>query len=828
MKAKITAGKIRFLMLCLTVLFSVMGISFSASAEGCTHPNLSDKNWEVVREADCQQGGLKTQWCHDCGKEVSVASDPDLNAHVKGKWTVVTPHSCQNEGYEVIYCAYGCRYLTTGPNGEAAGDLIVLDKRTTPAHDYKVIYKEEATCQKDGYEFIACVTCYDSKTSTIPKDPNVHAYTPEYTKEEATCSKPGKKAKKCLQCGFEYIYETEVAKEHNEDSIEWDESKKVPATCEAPGYIPGVCGDCGNTVEKVIPKHAESSYVVLNTVASTCSTKGVEKRSCVCGFEYEAELPIDADAHVYGEWHIKKEPSCTAGSRYKFCEYHYEAQIEETIPSNGIHNYGDWEEVAAPTCSSTGLEKRTCLDCEEDAEGHVETRTVPTKHEYGTWITEVNMSCDERELRNGKKLAKCDNCSYEKYFTIPAVHSFSEWRVIAKADCKTGKPGTMDRICTDCGKTETKEYYLEHDFTDWYVTGKPQCADEDITGKSGRYTRWCNNCKVTEHKSIGVNHEFVEAEIIRYPVCNKDGSTVNGSMLMKCKFCDVTKTAAIPAEHNFGEWSVLEESTCTKAGEKEHTCISCGYTAKEEIPAAHNYGYWLYDGKKVECGKEFNSAVTLRRYCKVCNTEDSVTKTVTKIDHPNKLTVEYEATCSSTGYTMEMCPDCGDETRVGKIIPAKGHNLDEEWSSKDPATCNSEGSRYKACSDCDYLEYEKVARTEHMLVQIMAGKKPTCTEGGYTDEAYCSVCRKEFESYELEPLEHSYDETGLCTVCKMYKGAGCVCDCHSSTGMQKIIFNIINKLNQMFGLNQKCKCGVFHYEEPGFFAKLFGRTGVQE
>lgn len=809
MKAKITARKMRFLMFCLTVLFSVMGISLSASAADCEHPNLKEGNWEIIQKTTCQEQGYKTQWCKDCGTEVKEYLPFDENAHVKGEWTTITPHTCQNDGYQVIYCYYGCVHK----DGENAGEKIILDEKTIPAHDYQIIYREDATCQKEGYHFVACVTCYDSKSVTYPIDENAHKYTPWYTTKEATCSEAGVMKRKCHYCAF--VDSKEYLDADNHTKLVRDEANKVPATCEAPGYYPVKCTGCGAEMKEEIPQHTESDFKPISETASTCSSHGIQRRLCECGYEYDFELDLNPDAHVYGEWHVTKEPSCTDGSRYKFCEYHYNAQITEAIPANGEHNYGEWAVVIEPDCSKTGLEERTCADCAEGTAGHKETRTLPTKHDYRKWEIIAEMSCDEKEMKKGTKLAKCDNCSFEKYFTIPAVHSFSEWRIVINADCKTGTPGTMERTCSGCKKVESKEYYAEHDFTDWYATGKPVCAREGITGRTGTYTRWCNTCRTTEHKAIGVNHEFVDVGIEKYPMCKSNGELVAGLKTQKCKFCDETRTVEFYREHNFSQWVNSEDAVCKKS----RTCACCGYT---ELEDSHEY-VWLYNGEKVVCGTKFENPVKLEKYCTKCGAWSDETKTVTEIKHPNKITVVTEATCTTSGYTVEICPDCGDETVVGDIIPAKGHSLDEEWSSKNEATCNTNGSRYKACAGCDYIEYQEIDRTEHTLIELSPGLAPTCTESGYTAETFCTVCREIFHSEEIAPTGHKVPEgSEICSVCKVYIDAGCACACHSSTGMEKLIFTILNKLYQMFGLNQECSCGVLHYDEPGFFAKLFG------
>lgn len=806
MKVKTTAKKVLSLMLCAMMLLSVMSIGFTAGAAECDHPNLSESNWEVRRKTTCQKAGLEVQWCYDCGEWVEREMPFDGNAHVTGEWETITPSTCQKEGYEAVYCIYGC----TDENGKP----IVLAERTIPAHDYQVVFRQAPTCTKEGYEFVACLTCYDMKTVTYEIDPLAHSFTAWEIIDEATCvDGSGKRERICTACGHK---ETDsFTDSENHVNITWYEDKKLASTCDAPGYIPGVCNDCGETVTKELAQHSESPSVLLERVESTCATNGTERRLCECGLEFDVELPLNPENHVYSEWRVTKQASCTEGERYKFCIYHYDEQIVEKIPANGEHNYGEWTSVIEPDCSKTGLDKRVCADCSKE-----ETRELPTKHDYGTWTTIAEVCCDETKLSNGTKLAKCDNCSFEKYFTIPSVHTFSEWRIVVKADCKNiNKPGTMQRTCTACGKVESKEYYAEHDFTDWYVTGQPVCAEGDASGRTGTYTRWCQHCKATEQKAIPVTHEYVDVEIIKYPQCNKDGSLVTGEMLTKCKFCDETKIAEIPAEHKFGEWETVTESTCTTSGSRQHECLICGYKVTEEIPAGHAYGNWYSDvGFTCESGK----TAELMRKCANCSV---IEKKTVSLNHPNKVTVTTEATCTTSGYTREICPDCGNITVVGEITPAKGHTLDERWTSKHQATCNSEGSRYKACADCDYLEYQLIERTEHQLIEIKPGLEPTCTESGYSSESFCGVCRQTFPSVELAPLGHDIAEgEEICSRCKAYKDTDCGCSCHSTSGMEKIFFELINKLYQLFGINQQCSCGVLHYEEPGFFAKLFGNA----
>lgn len=806
MKVKITVKKVLSLMLCMVMLFSVVSIGLTVNAAECTHPNLSESNWEIRRKTTCKEAGLEVQWCYDCGEWVERLLPFDENAHVTGKWVTIRNSTCETTGYEVVYCTNNCT--------DESGDLIILEERVIPAHNYSVLFKQDSTCKTKGYEFKACLTCYEMVTVELDVNPDAHVFSNWKEIDEATCvDSSGKRERTCIECGF---VETEhYSDSENHTNIIWYEDKKLNATCDAPGYIPGICEGCNAVVTKEIPQHSESAYTVISVTESTCDTHGIERRRCKCGLEYNVELELDNDNHVYSEWRISKEPSCKPGERFKFCIHHDDVQIKDTIPATGEHCFGEWTRVIEPDCSKTGLDERVCADC-----GYKESRELPTKHDFGTWNTVSVMCCDETKLQSGKKIAICDKCPFEKSFSEPAAHSFGEWIVVIPAKCNnTDKAGTMQRTCGGCGKVETKQYYAEHDFTDWYVTGKSVCAEDGKSGRTGTYTRWCRTCQKTEQKSIPATHEFVEKEIKKYPRCYKGGSTETGEMLMVCKFCGKEKIDPISAEHSFGDWEITEESTCTATGTRQHKCLSCGYVESETIAAGHKYGNWYIDGG-FTCKSGASAEMT--RKCTGCTVIER--KTVS-LNHPNKFTVTTEATCTTTGYTREICPDCGNIDVIGEITPAKGHKLDADWSSKHQATCSTEGSRYKACADCDYLEFQKIAKTEHQLIENVPGIPATCTEKGQSGESYCAVCRVVFPSVELPPLGHDIPEgSEICTRCKAYKGTDCGCACHSESGMEKIFFSLINKFYQMFGINQQCSCGVLHYDEPGFFAKLFGKA----
>jgi len=61
-----------------------------------------------------------------------------------------------------------------------------------------------------------------------------------------------------------------------------------------------------------------------------------------------------------------------------------------------------------------------------------------------------------------------------------------------------------------------------------------------------------------------------------------------------------------------------------------------------------------------------------------------------------------------------------------------------DWIIDDPGTCIKNGSKHGICVDCGET-VKDVIEASHTIVTSPA-KAPTCTENGYTESKYCSVC----------------------------------------------------------------------------------------
>ncbi len=841
---KLTTKKILSIILATLMLFSVMGVPASAAEETnkCTH-TLNEADWVVVKEPTCHSSGIKRQWCKDCVEYVEETIDSDPTKHVPGLWEEIVPHTCTQEGREVIYCYYKCTQQVNGVNM-----LIELESRTVPAHDFSVIYGQDPDCMNGGYHVSMCETCGEMKYEEFEADKDAHKLGEWQITTEATCvEKSGVRTRYCLnydskgivRCGYA---ETEAYTDlDNHKDITWFEEDSVRPTCEKNGYTPGVCNNekCKAEVRKIIPRHSDAESKELYKIESTCHTHGVSRRRCLgtvvdgvripCGLEYDVELPLEPDKHVYTDWRITKEPGCIPGERTKSCIYEYTVTVKEKLPATGEHKFGEWTTLEEGTCSLTGLREKVCTICNGDAEGGRVTEVTSVKHDFAHWVTTVNMSCDETFLQQGEKVAYCNNCTYSKTFIVPATHSYGAWIVTVKPDCKNNKEGQKQRTCSSCGKVETEAIPVEHSFTEWAVADKPLCNGN----KTGMYVRMCKTCGKTEQKGIASAHEFSEWEIIKQPVCGKkEEETVVGERIKTCKFCGLEVSESYTVDHVFGEMTVVEEMDCTngKKGVGKMTCYTCGFEKTVEIPL-HTYGNWYSaDGASICYVQDAENVITLTHKCTKCGDEATASRdSLENKLHPNLKAIEYVAGCTTSGYTMEFCPDCGYSKRTSDIEPAKGHNLDKDWTTKLQATCNTPGSRYKACSECDYLEFQALSRIEHTLIRIEEGIEPTCTQEGLSGKSYCAVCLEVFESKVIPATGHKFAEgSEICSKCYAYSDSpdqSCACACHSTSGMEKIIFEIICKIYSFFGVNQYCKCGQMHYEEIGLFGKLFGTAG---
>ena len=111
--------------------------------------------------------------------------------------------------------------------------------------------------------------------------------------------------------------------------------------------------------------HAFGAWTV--TTPATCTTDGVETRSCACGETETRAIP--ATGHAFGDWTVTTPATCTTdGVETRSCACG--ETKTRAIPATG-HTFGDWTVTTPATCTADGVETRSC------ACGETETRAIP-------------------------------------------------------------------------------------------------------------------------------------------------------------------------------------------------------------------------------------------------------------------------------------------------------------------------------------------------------------------------------------------------------------------------------------------------------------------
>lgn len=226
------------------------------------------------------------------------------------------------------------------------------------AHTSKTQITEKAsTCTKKGWDtYSQCDICgqlFDETDNEIDEIPYraliAHTQSEPVRENEiaATCETAGNydEVVYCTVCHTEISREmkTILPLEHD-----WNEGTvTTPATCTTDGVKTFTCKhDASHTYTKVIPAagHSSAEAVKENEVAATCETAGSYDEVVYCSVCHEEvsrvtkTIPIDEEAHDWGEWVQTKAPTATeSGEEIRICEHnpsHYETRKIPPVGSN--------------------------------------------------------------------------------------------------------------------------------------------------------------------------------------------------------------------------------------------------------------------------------------------------------------------------------------------------------------------------------------------------------------------------------------------------------------------------------------------------------------
>ena len=255
------------------------------------------------------------------------------------------------------------------------------------------------------------------------------------------------------------------------------------------------------------------------------------------------------------------------------------------------HDWGDWVETQAPTCTKTGVKKHTCSVC-----GETETQDIDALgHDYKAVVTAP--TCTEQ----GYTTHTCSRCgdSYVDTYVNALGHTWGEWTVTTPATCT--EAGVEKRTCSVCGETETQDITaLGHDYE--AVVTAPTCTEQGYT------THTCSRCgdSYVDTYTDALNHNYVD--IVTAPTCTEKGYTTH-----TCSRCgDSYKDTYVDAPgHDWDKGVITTPPTLDADGVKTFTCQRCGETQTESVPKLEKQAILLPGSiKKTYGDNDFYSEAT--------------------------------------------------------------------------------------------------------------------------------------------------------------------------------------------------------------------------
>ena len=387
-----------------------------------------------------------------------------------------------------------------------------------------------------------------------------------------------------------------------------------------------------------------------------------------------------------------------------------EITLEQTIaPATGDHDWGEWRNSGAASCTAEGSKYRTCKVCDEREEeavaatGHT---LVPTPAKAQTCGAAGNIAywyCASCGKYFSDEVAATEITLEQTVLPATGEHDWDEWQV-SYTDCTSG--GTQTRTCKTCGASESGEplppkgHTLTH-----HEAQAPTCVDR------GMKEYWqCDECGL-----------YFAAEKAEY----EDERSLEEL---------IERATGI---HSYGDWVTESEPDCTTAGSRYIECSVCGDKEEESIDAI-GHDMTFHAAIEATCTSAGNVAYYSCANCNL-NYQDQEGKTVLervtteKLGHEMTFHAAVEATCTSAGnLAYYRCANCdlnyadeaGATVLENEEVPAIGHKNKVHHEAQ-AATCTSSGNiEYWYCSVCEKYFADESAQSELSEGDLVIEKDP--------------------------------------------------------------------------------------------------------
>ncbi len=166
-------------------------------------------------------------------------------------------------------------------------------------------------------------------------------------------------------------------------------------------------------------------FLLIIIILLGCSSKASEtttQKGTDSNNTFQSTTSIENHTHIWSEWVIANEATCTTkGLQYRTCECGATDEIEHAVLP---HNLGEWIVIDEPKCGIQGLEERSCSTCDL-----AETQPIDAlSHVEGTW-----------KLINNEKQYSCIYCSTlirTEQINISTGLKIENGTVISMGSCK--------------------------------------------------------------------------------------------------------------------------------------------------------------------------------------------------------------------------------------------------------------------------------------------------------------------------------------------------------------------------------------------------------
>ena len=739
--------------------------------------------WQIVREATCEEDGSRTRQCNGCNETINEVIP--ATGHSYSDWIDGVPSNCLTEGtkghYECLVCG---KYFD---NNKKEIDSLITPKGD---HNYgKWIEEIPATCKEAGtkghYECDICQKYFDQNKKEITDLYIGKTHVLQLVNgTPATCTKDGiMDAYRCLVCRAFY---DESGNPLNDRTIKStghlysDWIDEVPATADTNG-VKGhhdclVCNlhfdEFDNEIESlVIPATCHHFSDWIDEVPATCSENGTKGHyECShCDLVFDENYNVIEDLVILASHDLKfydrLEPTCDNDGHIacyvcRKCSLVFDEnknEINDYVLASLGHSFSDWQEEVPANCTKNGVKAhKTCTRCNKNFDNDDNQINIVIRASHNlNMVAEVSATCtsDGREA-----YGICLSCN--KYFNV-----FGE------------EISNLDSLVIPA---------KSHEFGNWIDGINATCTDSGLIGHY--HCRICNkdydnnNTEITNIYVLALGHLHTTNEIIPQlePTCTTDGYVAH----FECSRCGkITDELDFIIEdyviekrgHTTGEYIYMESPTCTEPGTKGYyKCSVCNerflsenyyVTVSDEDLVLKALGHKYVHFDKIEPQCEFEGCAE-HYQCDNCyktfnlNYEEinNSELTIASIGHIYGEWIEgvvpTETEDGMKGhYECSRCHYYFDENKyqIGGtiVIPKTVHLFDTAWVDEIPATCTNDGTKgYYKCSHCDKcfdMNYKEITDftipAHHNVGELTKARLGKCNESDILVSYYfCNDC----------------------------------------------------------------------------------------